>query len=226
MQACSQDPSCTRQPGHPSGASAPPEALRQRLPPSPGYMPARCASATSSHPVPSDRRDHPASRDRHNAHSNHDHRPTVRRHLAMHSRCTGHPPPIHLKNARRSRLRLSRPHCREPASSHHGDNVPSPVSAQPTHTVPPLVISSPFLGVFAVTAAGPGPRRGHVIYSGVLAAAAVTAVGVSWSWSTPWLARRVRLRASQARWSAPVGAWLLLGRDRLPRSRRADERSG
>ena len=33
------------------------------------------------------------------------------------------------------------------------------------------------------------------------------------SWSTPRLARRVRLRASRARWSAPVGAWLLLGRD-------------
>jgi len=33
------------------------------------------------------------------------------------------------------------------------------------------------------------------------------------SWSTSRLARRVRLRASRARWSAPVGAWLLLGRD-------------
>src|SRR5690242_730101 len=37
------------------------------------------------------------------------------------------------------------------------------------------VISSPHLGVFAVIAAGPGPRRGHVIYSGVFAVAAVTA---------------------------------------------------
>ena len=78
------------------------------------------------------------------------------------------------------------------------------------------VISSPNWGVFAVTAAAPGPRRGHVIYSGVLAVAAVTAVGVFWSWSTPWLARRVRLGASRARWSAPVGGSLLLGRDILP----------
>ena len=40
------------------------------------------------------------------------------------------------------------------------------------------VISSPISGVFAVTAAGPGLRRGHVIYSGVFAVAAVTAAGV------------------------------------------------
>jgi hypothetical protein len=41
-----------------------------------------------------------------------------------------------------------------------------------------LVISSPDSGVFAVTAAGPEPRRGHVICSGVVAVAAVTAAGV------------------------------------------------
>jgi hypothetical protein len=41
------------------------------------------------------------------------------------------------------------------------------------------VISSPDLGVFAVTAAGPGPRRGHVICSGVFAVAAVAAAGIS-----------------------------------------------
>jgi hypothetical protein len=41
------------------------------------------------------------------------------------------------------------------------------------------VISSPDLGVFAVTAAGPGSRRGHVICSGVLAVAAVAAAGIS-----------------------------------------------
>src|SRR5207253_9718608 len=40
------------------------------------------------------------------------------------------------------------------------------------------VISSPDSGVFAVTAAGPEPRRGHVIRSGVVAVAAVTAAGV------------------------------------------------
>ena len=39
-----------------------------------------------------------------------------------------------------------------------------------------LVISSPNLGVFAVIAAGPGLRRGHVIYSGVSAVGAVAAV--------------------------------------------------
>jgi len=42
----------------------------------------------------------------------------------------------------------------------------------------PAVISSPHLGVFAVNAAGPGLRRGHVIYSGVFAVAAVAAVVV------------------------------------------------
>jgi hypothetical protein len=52
------------------------------------------------------------------------------------------------------------------------------------------VISSPDLGVFAVTAAGPEPRRGHVICSGVFAVAAVTAADVP-AWSTSWLARRV-----------------------------------
>src|SRR6266568_4873307 len=46
----------------------------------------------------------------------------------------------------------------------------------------PAVISSRDLGVFAVNAAGPGLRRGHVIYSGVLAVAAVAAVVVSWRW--------------------------------------------
>ena len=46
------------------------------------------------------------------------------------------------------------------------------------------VISSPILAVFAVTAAGSGPRRGHVICSGVFAVAAVTAAGVMF-WSTP-----------------------------------------
>src|SRR5262249_15607900 len=35
------------------------------------------------------------------------------------------------------------------------------------------VISTPDLGVFAVSAAGSGLRRGHVIYSGVFAVAAV-----------------------------------------------------
>jgi hypothetical protein len=33
---------------------------------------------------------------------------------------------------------------------------------------PAAVISSPSFGVFAVNTAGPGPRRGHVIYSSVL----------------------------------------------------------
>ena len=40
------------------------------------------------------------------------------------------------------------------------------------------VISSPNLGVFAVTAAGPRLRRGHVIYSDVSAVAAVAAAVV------------------------------------------------
>ena len=53
------------------------------------------------------------------------------------------------------------------------------VAAQPTCAAQvAAVISSPILGVFAVTAAGPGLRRGHVIYSGVFAVAAVTAAGV------------------------------------------------
>ena len=54
MQACSQDPAahCSRatptmRPRHRKQDSC------QRLPPSPGYMPARCVSATSSPPVPS-----------------------------------------------------------------------------------------------------------------------------------------------------------------------------
>ena len=41
------------------------------------------------------------------------------------------------------------------------------------------VISSPNLGVFAVTAAAFEPRRGHVIYSGVLAVTAVVTAVVS-----------------------------------------------
>ena len=49
---------------------------------------------------------------------------------------------------------------------------------QPVERVTAVVISSPDLGVFAVNAAGPGLRRGHVvIYRGVLAVAAVV---VSW----------------------------------------------
>ena len=43
----------------------------------------------------------------------------------------------------------------------------------------PAVISSPSWGVFAVTAGGLGLRRGHVIYRGVVAVAAVRAVVVS-----------------------------------------------
>ena len=42
-----------------------------------------------------------------------------------------------------------------------------------------VIISSLNLGVFAVTAAAPGLRRGHVIYSGVLAVAAVVTAVVS-----------------------------------------------
>ena len=45
---------------------------------------------------------------------------------------------------------------------------------------PPLS-QARFLGVFAVAAGGSGPRRGHVICSGVFAVAAVIAVaGFSW----------------------------------------------
>ena len=57
------------------------------------------------------------------------------------------------------------------------------------------VISSPILAVFAVTAAGSRPRRGHVTCSGVFAVAAVTAAGVVF-WSTP--ARWTRSAASVA----------------------------
>lgn len=69
----------------------------------------------------------------------------------------------------------------------------------------PLVISSPILGVFAVAAAGPEPRRGHVICSGVFAVAAVTAAGVLLPGS-PWLARRVRLRRPELTDQLPAGA--------------------
>ena len=59
--------------------------------------------------------------------------------------------------------------------------------------------------VFAVTAAGSGPRRGHIICSGAFAVAAVTAAGVI---SGPLrLAGRGPLRAPRPRWPAPVGAW-------------------
>ena len=73
-------------------------------------------------------------------------------------------------------------------------------------------ISSPNLGVFAVTAADPGPRLGHIIYSGVFAVAAVTAAGVI---SGPLrLAGRGPLRAPRPRWPAPVGGWRCRGRGR------------
>ena len=50
---------------------------------------------------------------------------------------------------------------------------------EPEHET--AVISSPILGVFAVTAAGPGLRRVHVTCSGVFAVTAVTATSRSWS---------------------------------------------
>jgi hypothetical protein len=91
------------------------------------------------------------------------------------------------------------------------------------------VISSPISGVFAVTAAGPGLRRGHVIYSGVFAVAAVTAAGV------PCLVRSLACpassaEASRAHWSAsrrrpvlPDNGWLALepGELGVPDDRRA-----
>jgi hypothetical protein len=75
------------------------------------------------------------------------------------------------------------------------------------------VISSPDLGVFAVTAAAPGLRRGHIICSGVLAVAAVTAVGVSCPGPARWLVRRVRLKASRAHWSALRRRLIAAGRN-------------
>jgi hypothetical protein len=96
------------------------------------------------------------------------------------------------------------------------------------------VISSPISGVFAVTAAGPGLRRGHVIYSGVFAVAAVTAAGV------PCLVRSLACPASsaeapRAHWSAsrrrpvlPDSGWLALepGELGVPDDRRAPGRPG
>ncbi len=67
----------------------------------------------------------------------------------------------------------------------------APTSAARSHSVAdtPLtaarsaaVISSPNLGVLAVAAAGPGLRRGHVIYSGVFAVAGVPGAGIRWLW--------------------------------------------
>jgi hypothetical protein len=109
-------------------------------------------------------------------------------------------------------------------------NSPEPLDA-PLLT---LVISSPISGVFAVTAAGPGLRRGHVIYSGVFAVAAVTAAGV------PCLVRSLACPASsaeapRAHWSAsrrrpvlPDSGWLALepGELGVPDDRRAPGRPG
>ena len=79
------------------------------------------------------------------------------------------------------------------------------VASEPICSARTAVISSPILAVFAVIAAGSGPRRGHVICSDVFAVAAVTAAGVMF-WSTP--ARWTRTaRAPRPRWPAPVGAW-------------------
>jgi hypothetical protein len=61
------------------------------------------------------------------------------------------------------------------------------------------VISSPDLDVFAVTAAGPGLRRGHGIYSGVFAVVAVRAAVVSWCFPSLRLARPFGLRGPRAR---------------------------
>jgi hypothetical protein len=92
----------------------------------------------------------------------------------------------------------------------------------------------PISGVFAVTAAGPGLRRGHVIYSGVFAVAAVTAAGV------PCLVRSLACPASsaeapRAHWSAsrrrpvlPDSGWPALepGELGVPDDRRAPGRPG
>ena len=55
------------------------------------------------------------------------------------------------------------------------------IGLPPARAHVPAVISSLDLGVFAVTAAGPGLRRGHVICSDVFAVTAVAAAGVSTS---------------------------------------------
>jgi hypothetical protein len=98
---------------------------------------------------------------------------------------------------------------RRHAAAHHFQHVPAstaqsllPAKGRRGARVT-AVISSPFLGVFSVIAAGPGLRRGRVICSGVLAVAAVTAAGLSWSAAA---AERVRRCASRARWPASVGA--------------------
>jgi hypothetical protein len=69
-----------------------------------------------------------------------------------------------------------------------------------THAEPSLSQSRD-LGVFAVNAAGPGLRRGHVIYSGVLAVAAVAAVVVSW-FGHPSAGPAVSVVASGGGWRA------------------------
>ena len=95
-------------------------------------------------------------------------------------------------------------------------------------------ISSPHLGVFAVIAAGPGSRRGHAIYSGVFAVAAVTAAGVPCP-VRPWLARLVPLRRPELADQLPVGAWccraadgpvLELGELGVPDDRRGPDHPG
>src|ERR1700730_16108798 len=68
------------------------------------------------------------------------------------------------------------------------------------------VISSPLWGVFAVTAVGPGPRRGHVICSGVFAVAAVTAAGPP-AWPRSLACPASSAEASWASRSAPRRAW-------------------
>src|ERR1017187_2482295 len=74
---------------------------------------------------------------------------------------------------------------RRHAAAHHFQHVPAstaqsllPAKGRRGARVT-AVISSPFLVIFAVIAAGPGLRRGRVICSGVLAVAAVTAAGLS-----------------------------------------------
>ena len=105
----------------------------------------------------------------------------------------------------------------QPAASRSASTGGSSISA--------VLISSANLGVFAVNAAGPGPRRGRLICSGVFAGAAVTAAGVSCPGSLPSVPassttvrpeRRERARAAGRCRAAEPGR----AEHRVPRRRR------
>jgi hypothetical protein len=69
-----------------------------------------------------------------------------------------------------------------------------------------IVISSPISGVFAVIAAGRGPRRGHVICSGVFAVCSRCS-SRRCPGPLPGLPGRVPLRRLELADQLPVGAW-------------------